>query len=405
MSIPLRRFLHRVIFWPISPAVVSVLARPHRRPSVALQDAGFVLVVALDRIGDTLLLAPFLRELRKNCPKARLVCVCRPESEPLLFACPHIDEVHVLRGTKGRRGNPYVRFGRVLRLGLQLRGRYKFDWAFSTRWHVDEHYAAMLVFLAGAAVRVGFRTNANPMRKMWNPGISRLLTHACKGREGICHEYQRSLDLLEEVGGHISSRQMELWLLPKDREPAENILKPDGLTAQPYGVVAPGAGEAKRTWPVDRFVQVCSHLAAECGVKWVIVGNRDDSSKARMMKEAATGTFVDTTARLTITETAAIIERARIFLGNDSGPMHLAAALQIPCIIVSCHPSNGDPNGPNSPVRFGPVGDKHIVLCPSSSRQPCSQTCEATVPHCICEVNEQDVKNAVLATWLRESSK
>jgi ADP-heptose:LPS heptosyltransferase len=123
-----------------------------------------------------------------------------------------------------------------------------------------------------------------------------------------------------------------------------------------------------------------------------------------MMNKLADGNFVDATGCLTIRETAAVIEHAKVFLGNDSGPMHMAAALQVPCVIISCHPSDGDPNGHNSPVRFGPVGDKHTVLCPSSAQWPCSRECRATSPHCICNVNEQDVTEAVLTKWLGEDN-
>jgi heptosyltransferase-2 len=91
--------------------------------------------------------------------------------------------------------------------------------------------------------------------------------------------------------------------------------------------------------------------------------------------------------RTTLRETAAVLERCRLYVGNDSGPLHLAAAGGVPCVEISCHPATGRPDHENSPDRFGPWGVPHVVLRAASPRAPCDGYCGAQAPHCILEVD------------------
>jgi heptosyltransferase-2 len=84
-----------------------------------------------------------------------------------------------------------------------------------------------------------------------------------------------------------------------------------------------------------------------------------------------------------------------LFIGNDSGPLHLAVAAGIPVVEISCHPADGDPNGENSPDRFGPFTSRCRIVRPERAKDPCQSSCASSQPHCIAQVSVAQVGHAV----------
>lgn len=92
----------------------------------------------------------------------------------------------------------------------------------------------------------------------------------------------------------------------------------------------------------------------------------------------------------------AVLERCDLFIGNDSGAAHLAAAMECPTVVVSKHPLNGDPNHANSPVRFAPHCARCRVVQPLLGEDECVLSCRASEPHCILRVTSDRVVAAAL---------
>jgi heptosyltransferase-2 len=103
--------------------------------------------------------------------------------------------------------------------------------------------------------------------------------------------------------------------------------------------------------------------------------------------------------RLTLRQTAALLGRCAIFVGNDSGPMHLAVTQGTAVIEVSCHPVDGPVDHANSPARFGPWQVESRVVRPAHHRAPCHSGCRVRWPHCILGVAVGDVERAVGELW------
>jgi ADP-heptose:LPS heptosyltransferase len=100
---------------------------------------------------------------------------------------------------------------------------------------------------------------------------------------------------------------------------------------------------------------------------------------------------------LTLRESAAVLERCQLFIGSDSAPMHLAAAVGVPCVEISCHPVAGDPLHNNAPERFAPWGVPSKVVRPGAAVPPCTSRCDAEAPHCILAVTPALVLDAASA--------
>jgi heptosyltransferase-2 len=156
----------------------------------------------------------------------------------------------------------------------------------------------------------------------------------------------------------------------------------------------PGAGEPRRRWPVTSFIEVGAALERTAEGRIVVVGGGEDRRLGQTLRRALGGGVIDVTGRMTLRQAAALLKRCALYVGNDSGPMHIAAAFGVPIVEISCHPATGSPAHPNSPVRFGPWKVPHVVLQPPGS-EACVEACAATEAHCILAIGVEAVSAAV----------
>ena len=144
--------------------------------------------------------------------------------------------------------------------------------------------------------------------------------------------------------------------LPHDQAAEARIhmrLSEQGITD--FAILNPGAGWGAKRWPAERYGQVAGRLASE-GVRSIVNCGPGEESLAREAEAASGGAA--TAMKCSITELIALTRRARLFVGGDTGPMHLAAALGVPVVAIF---------GPTDPARNGPYGTRSIVLRNSAS--------------------------------------
>jgi ADP-heptose:LPS heptosyltransferase len=106
-------------------------------------------------------------------------------------------------------------------------------------------------------------------------------------------------------------------------------------------------------------------------------------------------TVINAVGQTSLREAGALLTRCHLFVGNDAGPMHLAAAAGLPVIEISCHPLGGSTGQVNSPARFGPWRVPHVILRPAKAMDPCSDACISHLAHCIQGVSIEQVKEAM----------
>ncbi|MHB1559266.1 MAG: glycosyltransferase family 9 protein, partial [Isosphaeraceae bacterium] len=107
----------------------------------------------------------------------------------------------------------------------------------------------------------------------------------------------------------------------------------------------------------------------------------------------------------TLRQTTAILSRCRLFIGNDSGPMHLASAVGVPVVEISMFPRSGPRGHVSSPHRFGPWGVPSVIVQPSHALPPCTDGCRASTAHCITQVGVSEVFVAVMELLERTSDR
>jgi ADP-heptose:LPS heptosyltransferase len=400
------RFLSRSVTELTSASATAVWIRPliwiRSRPPLdrrsRIEGTYNILVVRVDGVGDMIMTGPFLRELRRAFPDARITLIVAPEASNLVETCPHVDRILTLRLPPATIVRQPLRWWHPLwrRIGaLSFARRHlwpeSYDLAIVPRWAEDPYEATVLTYLSGAPRRVGYSEDTSADKQAKNRGYDRFFTEVVDDRS-VKHEVQRNLDLLSVLGVAPSDDRLEAWLSKEDENFAVEILGSAG--AKTLVALGPGAGSARRMWPIERFVET-GRWFADRGFRLLIVGGPGEEALGAELHRHLGSDVIDLTGRATLRQTAALLRRCILFCGNDAGPMHLAAAVGIRVVEISCHSLEGDDLHLNSPKRFGPWGVPHRIVRPEDPAEGCVSGCQQPTPHCILNVGVSSVMAAI----------
>lgn len=340
-----------------------------------------ILVARLDGVGDAVLGSGLYAGLRRLFPDAQVTGAFSEVTAPLFEACPHLDRVVALpwRPVESRTAfldPPY-------------------DLAICPRWDVDAWATRPLALLSGAPIRVGFDRGVyrydNPVDG-WSGAYFTDLVRV----PADLHEVAKAAALLRFLGLEGDAARPQLWLTSATQAEAADFLGGHGLDA--FAVLAPAAGWPNRAWPAANFLPVVDALAG-IGLRSLVIGAADATPAGTFLAERRPGVVVSAAGVLTLPQSAAASARARLYIGADTGPMHLAAAACVPVVEISCHPLSGRADHPNSPRRFSPDNTRCRVLQPLRALAPCGEDgcTQIDRPHCISQVEAAAVIEAALA--------
>jgi ADP-heptose:LPS heptosyltransferase len=372
----------------IPAAISAVKGRP---PDLAR--CRKILVVKLDYIGDWILTIPFLENLRRNAPQAEITVVVLDRVFALAETCCFADRVIAIGRAEGRR----IVFGASHRAALAgfaedyRSGR--FDLALVPRWDADFNGALAIAHGSGARAVVGFTERATPRKRLLNQGDDRFYTMAVGDPRAVAHEADRELTLLRALGAEARLNPPSLDLLPADEGAAAQFLgTPENILA-----VGPFGSEAKKTLPQDILAPVLCDLARRFGLDVVVIAGPDDGGRADAFAKAIGGR--SSAGRLGLRATAALLRRARAFIGMDSGPGHMAAAMGIPVAVLVAHSAEGDPCHTGAPERFAPLGapGQVTIIRPARPTSPCVDGCDAAGAHCILALSPARLRRELAA--------
>jgi lipopolysaccharide heptosyltransferase I len=337
-----------------------------------LRDRDFrkILLIKLSAVGDVVHTIPVLNKLRRRYPAAQLDWLLTPAIAELLRHNPAISNVieFAREDWSAPWLAPFVSYGR---LALELR-RTGYDLV------VDMHgqlRTAIFALATGAPVRIGFD---RPRARVWDASPRKFSKearkHAWQGaREGSWIAYTHHI-AVPSLDVHAVDRYLSVGPLlglaegPPDFSfpipPAANaqidaLLRRHGIGGSGLVTMAPGTIWETKHWGSDKFAEVARHFLRK-GFAVALMGTRRERAVCEEVARLAPGA-VNVAGETTLTELAALIRRSAISVTNDSGPMHLAVALDRP-VVVSVF-------GPTDPVWIGPYGHDNAVL---RSGEPCS---------------------------------
>jgi heptosyltransferase-2 len=318
-----------------------------------------VLVLKTDEIGDFVLATAFLRELRLMLPNARITLLVNPTVYNLAELCPYADEIIIYKQSVPRYIRPFILPWRALKLGYCTLRQKHFDIALMPRWDTDGHYSAYVAYFSCAKRRVGYAESVNSRKQIMNKGFDLMFTEVLHD-EMPKHEVEIYLNFIHYLGGKPSSDSLELWIDSNDENIADQIL--NNISTKMLVAFCPGAGAADRQWPSDRFVELGQWLKKLYDSSFIIIGGANDINLGKYIKEALNQETIDLAGRTTLRQTAALLKRCHLYVGNDTGSMHIAAAVGVPIVEISSFPIDGPNWHWNSPSRFAPWKVPHRIV-------------------------------------------
>jgi heptosyltransferase-2 len=309
-----------------------------------------ILVTLPNWYGETLFTTPFLRALRQQMPTAFIATLGRPQCKEVLLQNPHItefldyDERGAHRSLSGK-----------WQVVSTLRER-RFDAAFILRKSLSR---SVMLCAAGIPTRVGF---ANP-KSGW------LLTHRVPAAGAARHKASTYLPFLEAVGLSVLAGPYEYTVSDEERQVARQWLSAQrSENGRPVVVLHPGANWPHKRWAPERFAALGDRLVESQRVHVVITGGPADAALADAVKHRMRHPAVVIAGQTTLRQLAAVLEQAQLIVSNDTGILHVAAALRRPVVALY---------GPTSSALTGPLGEPqriaivhHADCCP---HVPCYQ--------------------------------
>lgn len=298
-----------------------------------------------------------------------------------------------------RRGGRYS-FYRNLWSAVLFSYRYlkkeHYEFALVPRFDADAGYGAgMLAFLSGAKKRVGYSECVLPHKMISDKGYDGFYTRLLFSKTAVVsHEVERNLDVLRCIDGYIADDSLEVWFDDADRDKCRGMLS-SLRDVEVKIVLSISSGSPKREWLAEKFIELIKELAPFKNIAWVIVGAGERAVTNAREIEKVCPFVINLVNQTTLREIAAIIDACDIYLGGDTGLMHIAAALKKKGVVISCHPIGADEDHANSPKRFGPWKSPMQIVRPRAL-PGCEHGCNREDAHCIREVSVEDVKRQVL---------
>lgn len=313
---------------------------------------GKILIVRLGAMGDIIHALPAAMLLKASFPQAKVGWVIERRWGSLLEwkfgGRPFPDLVHRV-DTRAWRKHP-LSFDTMTEISAAIRElrAEKYDVAVDFQGAIK---SAAIALIGGAPRRFGF---SDP----WEKPASLFYTNPIQSNAK--HVVKRNLDLATAIVDGTSASAVAGSLFqwfPSDKNiPAWVEAELERLNlSSPFAILNPGAGWGAKQWPVERYAEIARALGAE-GIRSLVNHGPGEEELARRVEQNSNGHAV--AASFTVSQLMGITHRASLFVGGDTGPMHLAALLNVPVVAIF---------GPTDPARNGPHGTKSIVLRDASS--------------------------------------
>ncbi|NTV29359.1 MAG: glycosyltransferase family 9 protein [Candidatus Omnitrophica bacterium] len=302
-----------------------------------MQEFKKILVIRTDRIGDVVLTIPAVRALHEAFPKARITMWVAKSTSELVEGLSFVNEVIVEDTSMGWKG--YWDFIKILK-------EKRFDLA--VNYH-PKRRTNSACFLAGIPVRLGYYNNKF--------GFFLTLPVADLRHMGKKHEAEFCLDLLRDIGVVSSDTRLELAVNAQAEAWAEQFFKSHGLVGKKLVALHPDASSSSKCWPAQMFGELGARLALSEGVVPIVVGGVSARQQLDVIGKQMDCDYHDLTGSLSMAQLVSLLRRCQLLVSNDSGPVHVSAAVGTPVISLFLRTQPGINHG-----RWRPLGVNSAVL-------------------------------------------
>lgn len=306
-----------------------------------------ILIIMMGGIGNMIFLTPALKALRRSYPSATLTFLLGPYgAEKVLQGSNLLDKTIVIDPEKTRGIKEKIKLIHRLK-------RENFSLSIASTG-TNPSKSGLLCFLA----RIKYRLGEN-----------------IKGKDGFynlkipfredSHEVESNIALIQRLGIDIKDKRLFIQRSSEDQNFAQRIFTQHGLEEKFVVGMHPGSGIHQagfKRWPSERFAQVADWLVEHLHAAVVIFGGPEEDTLAHDIEKMMNSSPLRMTGKTTLGQTAALIEKCNLFTSNDSGLLHVACAVQTPCVGLF---------GPTNPNRTGPYSESALIIRKKLSCSPC----------------------------------
>lgn len=346
-------------------------------------------------VGDLILSLTLVDRIHERWPEAKIDVAVGALMGTIVEELPYVSRTFRLTRTRFRQSwiAAYAELSNATELFRAEIADTVYDLAVAPRWNSDDSiYSGYLAYLTGAPIRCGYSERSGG----GSVGADRFYTIAAPGGANE-HETLRYTRILSrcglEPGSEIHFAQNPIRALESivERRKARGVKMAAPFKGK-YVVFSPGATNPRRMWPITRFAAIGRALEERFGLSVVVIGGPSDIGLCKQLADAIGTNAYSMAGKTDPVQMLDLIADAVLFLGNDSGPAHIAGGLGVRTIVISPFPSSCTVDHTNSPLRFRPAGPRVHVLQPTVATAPCFPTCQQNRQHCILQVSTEDVQ-------------
>lgn len=342
-----------------------------------------LLLIRLRNIGDVLLMVPAVRAFRQAWPRAFICALVNAGTEEMLSGNPLLNEILIfdprwkdLPGKEGLRRQ--VSFLRDVR-------RRRFDLAVN---FTDGDRGAFLCLASGARHKWGL---LNPRdRGLW--WKKRVFSRMVEVPDWRAHMVEQALEIPRAMGLETEGKKkVEIFFSPEDEAQIDRLLQEERGGGGPWVHIHPTSRWLFKCWRDDGMAKVIQRLQEEAGVRVVLTSGKErrEMEKIASILRLCRSAPVSLAGKTTLKQLAALSRRSLLFIGVDTAPMHIAAAVGTPVLALF---------GPSGEFNWGPWGDGHVVIKKDMECRPCGQDgCGGSKKsRCLEEITEEEVLEAAI---------
>lgn len=325
-----------------------------------------ILIIRPDMIGDCMLITPAIALLREKFKNARIAVLGLAYTKEIFTNNPHVDEFIEDLFSEGR-----VRSIKDFRNYVDQIKKHKFDC--SIHFYNELPYALLALF-SGIKYRLG--DASKPF--LW-PFYN--IKSNCRWNDLTLHEVEHNILLLKPLGIPLSDPPPPMQInVPQANEMNDK----DSLVVG----IHIGTGSGNKAWLPDRYAKVIDHISKKYGAKVIITGANKEIPASKTIMKLCKNKPINLVAKTTLSELISVISTYSIYIGVDTGPLHIAAALKIPTVAIF-------PTKFVKPTEWGPWRTPHVIIRKAIH---CSQKClprDCPFDDCLKEITEDDIISGV----------
>ena len=336
-----------------------------------------ILIYHVGNIGDIIVATPVYQAIRKTFPEAKITLLTSPGRIGLPGAKEIIAPLNLVDNLKVFYPEEIRSLKKIINLCRSIKkGDFDFlvylpanQWGF---WYILRD---MILFrLTGIKRAVGFE-------------IYEGYYLYKKNKQKPVNEVDRLGKLLEPLGINSGECTLEFPIEPEDKRFASDLFHQYNINKKQLTIVVhPGGKKQTKLWSKQNFTRLIDRLIKELNMQIILVGGKDEVSMVEGIISPMKQKAVNFTGSLTLSQLASVIERADLMISNDSGPMHIGAALKIPVIALF--------SGVDIPNLWYPYGDEHTVIRKDVKCSPCFRSI-CSEHYCMNEITVEEVFQAV----------